>query len=89
MKKSPKVIHKTINVKDLYNSKLTTQSIDGHEKERSSINQSLILISKFEEYNDRHIISYNDLSNAEYFYDEEKKRIFSKRNEWGSNILCR
>lgn len=87
VKKSPKVIHKTINVKDLYKSKLTTQSMDGHEKERSSINQSLILISKFEEYNDKHIISYNDLLNAEYFYDGKKEKGYSPKGMSGGAIF--
>lgn len=87
VKKSPKVIHKTKNVKDLYKSKLTTQSMDGHEKERSSINQSLILHSKFEEYNDKYIISYNDLLNIEYFYDGKKTKGYSPKGMSGGPIF--
>lgn len=70
-------INKNTNIQDLFRSYYKTQPHDRHQKLRSSLNQSLGALIKFNKYEGYYIKGLHDLKNVSYYYDGFKDKGYS------------
>lgn len=70
-------INKDTDIQSLFTSYYKTQPHDGHQKLRSSLNQSLGALIKFNKYDGYYIKGLHDLKNVSYYYDGFKDKGYS------------
>lgn len=87
IKKSPNEIRKEKNVMSLFQEKYTRQSFDNYEKERSSLNQSLIACIPFSKFDGDYIQGEFNLKNIQYYYEGSKEKGYSLKGMSGGLLF--
>ncbi len=87
IKKSPNEIRKEKNVMELFQEKYTRQSFDNYEKERSSLNQSLIARIPFSKFDGDYIQGEFNLKNIQYYYEGTKEKGYSLKGMSGGLLF--
>lgn len=72
---------------ELFQEKYTRQSFDNYEKERSSLNQSLIARIPFSKFDGDYIQGEFNLKNIQYYYEGTKEKGYSLKGMSGGLLF--